>query len=173
MAKDDRDPERPSDERPADPDRAAILARRQRFIALALSGLAGAVACDRGKPFACLEIAEPPGKDEGKDPKDPTKGEPMPCLSPMPPPDEPPPQPCLEVMPPEDTKGDPHPCLMVAKPQEDPKAEPRPCLNVAQPPEEPPPQPCLKVAPKDPPPKDPPPQPCLKMAPKSDPDPKP
>ncbi|MCX4247957.1 hypothetical protein [Paraliomyxa miuraensis] len=46
------------DDRTDDPDRAAILARRQRFIALALSGLA--VACgDDGPsptPMPCLDV---------------------------------------------------------------------------------------------------------------------
>jgi hypothetical protein len=165
MAEDDRDPKRPShDTEPAgDADRAAILARRQRFIALALSGLAGTAACDKPKPQPCL--SPPQSVDDGADDsKDPDTS----------------PKPCLEVMPPEDTKGDPHPCLMVVAPQdpqEDPKAptpqpclkiaqpKPQPCLDVAPPPEEPKPQPCLRVAPPEPKPQ-PKPQPCLKVAPK-------
>lgn len=52
-------------ERPDDPDRAAILARRQRFVTLALSGLTGAFAagCDGGseaKPEPCLDYSAPP-----------------------------------------------------------------------------------------------------------------
>ncbi len=53
-------------ERLDDPDRAAILARRQRFVTLALSGLTGAFAagCDGGgnesRPQPCLDVAAPP-----------------------------------------------------------------------------------------------------------------
>lgn len=132
-----------------DPDRAAILARRQRFIALALSGLAGSAACDACQPQPCLNIAQP--QDEGGDAKtgdaktgdakttdakttDAKTGDakttPQPCLHGGPPPK---PQPCLEVMP--DPKATPQPCLDVDPPQ------PRACLNVAR--EKPPAQPCL------------------------------
>lgn len=45
----------PDDDVPADPDRAAILARRRRFVALALSTLSGATAC----PRPCLNVARP------------------------------------------------------------------------------------------------------------------
>ena len=129
-----------------DPDRAAILARRQRFIALALTGLT-TTACDKPttKPDACLKV-------KVSDPKEPkSSGDPQPCLDVAPPatstssgggssdgPDPDPattaePTPCLEVEP------TPHPCL-----------SPKPCLDVA-----PAPTPCLKVAP---------PRPCLKVA---------
>ena len=150
MAEDDRESKRPShDEEPAaDPDRAAILARRQRFIALALSGLAGTAACDKPKPQPCL--SPPQTVDDGKG--DPT-AEPQPCLNVTP--VEPKPQPCLEVAPPEDTQGDdgppPQPCLKVAAPPDpEPQPKPQPCLRVAppQPKPQPKPQPCLKVAPK-------------------------
>lgn len=41
-------------------DRAAILARRQRFIALALSSLAAAsTSCERASAKPCLDIASP------------------------------------------------------------------------------------------------------------------
>lgn len=38
-------------------DRAAILARRQRFIALALTGLAAACGDDNASPTPCLDVA--------------------------------------------------------------------------------------------------------------------
>lgn len=170
---------------PADPDRAAILARRQRFIALALTGLAttgcekpsndskkptgveqsddGGKAClkvaapnpDVGTPQPCLEVAEPPRDDDGND--DAT------------------PQPCLNVVadpPPDDGNDDaaPRPCLNIAPPPGEPPgdggddAAPRPCLRVAQPPD-PKPQPCLRVAPPpEPEPEPAKPRPCLKIA---------
>jgi hypothetical protein len=176
MADDDREDGRSNDDAAdlshgaprLDPDRAAILARRQRFIALALSGLAGTVACDKPKPQPCLS---PPATsaEGGEDPKtdpDPT-ADPQPCLKVAPTN----PQPCLEVMPPEDPKADPQPCLKIAAPPE-PKPQPclsppkpQPCLDVS-PPEEPKPQPCLRMAPKPKP--KPEPQPCLKIAPKKD-----
>ncbi|MEM7152481.1 MAG: hypothetical protein AAF799_06530 [Myxococcota bacterium] len=185
----------PSDDEPrdedgtsasADPDRAAILARRQRFIALALTGLAstgcekptkkpgGEVhqgqddagkAClkvaapilDVGTPQPCLEVAEPPAPEPG--------GE-----------DDATPQPCLMVIPdppPKDDGGNdddaaPRPCLNIAPPPDpepggDDDATPRPCLRVAQPPPDPKPQPCLRVAPP-PEPEPAPPRPCLKIA---------
>jgi hypothetical protein len=47
---------RPTDEA----DRAAILARRQRFVALALSGLAATTtSCERASARPCLDIATP------------------------------------------------------------------------------------------------------------------
>jgi hypothetical protein len=169
---DDRDdPGRRPGREPAadvDPDRAAILARRRRFIAIALSGLTTA-ACDEpaSKPDACLKV-------KVSDPKEPKGTPPQPCLnvevvtsddgaaddgkgdtggadggkagdestSAAP-------TPCLEVMPtPCLSPPRPHPCLMVAPP--------RPCLDVPAPPR---PTACLKVAP----PPDPKPRPCLKV----------
>ncbi len=168
MAGDDdrRDDDTKPGSKAPDPDRAAILARRQRFIALALSGLTTA-ACDKPttKPDACLKV-------KVSDPKEPaTTGEPRACLDVapprgssgsgdastsgadgnVPPDDTAEPTPCLEVA--------PHPCL-----------SPTPCLDVA------PPSPCLRVAPsaclkvarphpclsRKPPPK-PTPKPCLKV----------
>lgn len=59
------------DEREAevDEDRGAILRRRQRWIALALSGasLAAASGCDSA-PTACLSIAIDAGPDGGEEP---------------------------------------------------------------------------------------------------------
>lgn len=154
MTRDDRpkDPPREALEHEDDPDRAAILARRQRFIALALSGLAtGCTAPPRPEP--CLNVAQPhepeePTKQPEAQPE--TKFDPGPCLKvalPSDPPLEPPPpettppppepQPCLKVRPPE-PKTEPTPCLSVARPRDpapttEPKPEPRPCLKVARP----------------------------------------
>ena len=137
MAGDDdrRDDEADPKAKALDPDRAAILARRQRFIALALSGLTTA-ACDQptNKPDACLKV-------KVSDPKEPkTTGEPRacldvaphPCLSPTPCLDVAPPGPCLRVA--------PSACLKVARPT--------PCLSKKPPPT--PPKPCLKVRAPDP-----------------------
>jgi hypothetical protein len=125
-----------------DPDRAAILARRQRFIAIALSSLASAAAC---KPQPCLDVS-PANNDDGK--ADGGKADeggtpPQACLKvapPQDPPPQPPPQPCLEVAPqpcldiavPEEAP--PRPCLKIARPKDDDEAPPRPCLNVKAPP---------------------------------------
>lgn len=166
--RDDADPSaRPHGD---DPDRAAILARRQRFIALALSGLATA-ACDKpndepsapkvdktvqeGKddggtrPHPCLSIVAPEAGEGG------STGKPMPCLEvAVPEPDDEseddgaaPPQPCLKIAAPE-PKPKPHPCLSIRPPDAEPKPKPMPCLKVAPPkePDEPKPQPCLRVA---------------------------
>jgi hypothetical protein len=143
----DDDPPRPA--RPpvtADPDRAAILARRQRFIAIALTGLATA-GCDKPapKPEACLKVGvsepkEPKATDDGKADDDDgarasgssggdapggtggssSGGEPpvAPTTSS--------PTPCLEVAPPMPCLSPPRPCLKVAPP--------KPCLDVAPPP---------------------------------------
>lgn len=53
------------DEPTDDPDRAAIFARRQRFIAIAL-GMLGVAACHKPGPQACLSVApsEPPPTEE-------------------------------------------------------------------------------------------------------------
>jgi hypothetical protein len=132
--------------RPEDPDRAAILARRQHFIAIALSGLATTTACastgegdkttgDKAKgaqpeapPEPCLKVKAPPETSE----TDGAEAAPQPCLKVAPPdpeaetgdtgdesgkPAEPPPEPCLKVA--------PRPCLK--------KAAPKPCLNVPPP----------------------------------------
>lgn len=182
----------PDDERPEevdraprqdDPDRAAILARRQRFIALALSGLATA-GCDKpnDEPNAPKgKAAEGKAAVEGK--SDPG-ARPQPCLDVAPEPrdsaevgsggDDAKPVPCLEVAPPqtgdeEDPLGSPQACLKVAMPDAKPdEPVPQPCLRVVKPkPDEPKPQPCLRVAKPDKPTKpDEPakPRPCLKVA---------
>jgi hypothetical protein len=129
-----------------DPDRAAILERRKRFIALALTGLSTA-ACDSRpltKPDPCLK-GVPRGQQEEEEDDGPA---PHPCLSvpiqpdpPSDPPPETPPQVCLKIaQPPAETGDDgaaapeptPQPCLS--------KPIPRPCLKRQTP------QPCLKMA---------------------------
>jgi hypothetical protein len=127
--------ERDDDPKPTiDPDRAAILERRKRFIALALSGLS---------TTACTA-----GDSKSTSPKGDTRGEVAP------------PNACLKVAPREGESDDaaaPHPCLSVAiqpDPPPDPppaesetegetgtpKAAPRPCLK------KPVAHPCLKMA---------------------------
>jgi outer membrane protein OmpA-like peptidoglycan-associated protein len=83
------------DETREDPDRAAILARRQRFIALAL-GMVGAAACHRRPPQVCLSaIPEPPQEEphDGDEEVEPPPAEPEP-----PPPEPARPQPCLNIV---------------------------------------------------------------------------
>ncbi len=133
-----------------DPDRAAILERRKRFIALALTGLSTA-ACDRGgpnppKPDACLKTMPRQEKadDDGGPPPQPCLSMPQPQPQPEP---EVPPQPCLKMVAPE---PDPQPqvCLKMAAPPDDegeadagePAPAPRPCLKKAAP------KPCLNMA---------------------------
>jgi hypothetical protein len=133
------------EDEPEDPDRAAILARRRRFIALAISGLATS-GCKRSAPEPCLSIAAPeddgglaeeeegealePG-EEGGGANGPFVEEPGAPLE------------TGETGGSEDTGGeaeleDPQPrpevCLKV-------KPKPRPCLK-----KRPPPQPCLMVS---------------------------
>jgi hypothetical protein len=88
-----------------DPDRDAILKRRNRFVALALSGLSSATAA------GCYESHTPPGlvPDAGIVDAGHTT----------------PPEPCLGAPLPEDG-GEPMPCLRVATDA----GEPMPCLDV-------------------------------------------
>lgn len=112
-----------------DPDREAILARRRRFIALAISGLATG-AC-KTPPQPCLNMVVPEGGEggEGDEGAEPSTGGPIVEDPGQPvddgsnaegdtsgteaetgePPAEPPPQPCLRV------KPKPQPCLMIMK----------------------------------------------------------
>ena len=137
MAERDDDEQKPT----IDLDRAAILARRQRFIALALTGLS-TTACTTGDnkstgtkgdtkgevtaPHPCLKKVAP---EEGGEPA------PQPCLSvPIqePPPETPPPEPqvCLKMAPPE---PQPQPCLKKPAPKPCLKqAAPKPCLNMVE-----------------------------------------
>jgi len=124
-------------------DRAAILARRQRFIAIALSGLASTVACTAPQP--CLNISQPA---DGKGTPDPTNANPDPTNPDPTNPDPTNPDPTNPDPTNPDPTATPRPCLEVAVPEEGP-ATPRPCLKVAAPkdPEPTPaPTPCLRVA---------------------------
>jgi hypothetical protein len=56
-----------------DPDRAAILARRRRFVALAISGLA-ATSCKGYGPQACLSIEVPQEPDPEAEPESDSAG---------------------------------------------------------------------------------------------------
>lgn len=162
-----RRPDDDDDDAPAvDPDRAAILARRQRFVAIALSGLATQAACKRNAdPQVCLSMPVPQDTNANGEGTPPPEVPPQPCLdvAPSDPPDAPP-QACLKIaQPPPDDPASPRPCLEVAVPPD--PTPPRPCLKVA-PPEDPAPRPCLSVKPKppEPTPEPAPPQPCLKIA---------
>jgi hypothetical protein len=90
-----------------DHDRTAILARRQRFIAIALSSLAAACANKPSQPQPCLsppmpltegesETDTPPAEDPPAE--DPTAEDPPVERPPAEDPTEAPPQPCLKVM---------------------------------------------------------------------------
>jgi hypothetical protein len=151
MSRDDRptDPPGGDDLGDEDPDRAAILARRRRFIAVALSGLAVGAGC----PQPCLSMSPP--QDADKPQPDEPAGKPEACLKvappaepnptpvePVPPPTEPTPQPCLKVAAPP-TEPEPAPCLRVAPPKE---PAPQSCLKVHKPSNEGKPRPCLKIA---------------------------
>ena len=141
MTRDDRPEDPPGDGgvRDEDPDRAAILARRRRFVAIALSGLAAGTGCTP-KPEPCLSVAPLDDPSSGGRPE--TPPEPMPCLKVAPPEPEPQPEPqqaetkpepCLKVRAPEEPKPQPQPCLSVAKPEPAPEPKPTPCLKVARP----------------------------------------
>jgi hypothetical protein len=117
-----------SPDEPSDPDRAAILARRRRFIALALSGMATG-ACKHQPPQPCLNVARPEdeyGPEAGEpdapgpfveDPGVPVEsetngsetGEPDETGEAKEPPPESNPQPCLRL------RVTPRPCLDVHK----------------------------------------------------------
>lgn len=56
------------DDTDTDPDRAAILARRRRFIAIAISGLAS-TGCKPSSPEVCLSI-QSPDPEGGADPEE-------------------------------------------------------------------------------------------------------
>ena len=134
-----------------DDDRAAILARRRRFIALAISGLA-TTGCKAGSPEPCLSVIAPdePADDEDVDAAD--AGANGPFVE----------EPGTPLETGETETGETE---TGATETEMPGLVPSVCLNFAAP------QPCLEVAPK-PRPKPKPclkksshPQPCLLMAP--------
>lgn len=120
------DPDQP------DLDRAAILARRRRFIALAISGLA-TTGCKRSGPEVCLSVMPTP--ESGAEPESEQPEEPGPFV-------EDPGVPLESGETGGDESGEtgaaleqtpPEVCLKIAP-------TPRPCLK-----KRPPPQPCLMV----------------------------
>jgi hypothetical protein len=113
------------DQVPSDPDRAAILARRQRFIAVALSGLTGAGACDRAFPQPCLEVSHPPTATAAA--TSPPQAAPAVSSAPAP-------APAVSSAP-----------ALAPAVSSAPAPAPRPCLKVALERPEPAPRPCLKV----------------------------
>lgn len=99
-----------------DPDRAAILGRRNRLIALALSGIGAAAGC--GDPVPCLAPppVEPTVVDEqhtGPTVPEEPEAQPVPCLAPppQPPPEEPSTEPDRELRPDPRSPPYPYPCL--------------------------------------------------------------
>lgn len=100
----------PSDDTPDD--RAAILARRQRFIALALSGLATACTLpDCGSPEPCLDVKAPPNSNREWAERERARKKQLEATpTPSPPPARPP---------------DPEPTNPKADPTADPKADPK------------------------------------------------
>ena len=108
-----------------DPDRAAILGRRNRLIALALSGIGAAAGC--GDPVPCLAPMprEPAVVDEQQNgpmvPEEPVleapvpvpEATPVPCLGPTLPegPDEPATEPGRDLRPDPHSPPYPYPCL--------------------------------------------------------------
>ncbi|MFO7563505.1 MAG: hypothetical protein R6X02_12740 [Enhygromyxa sp.] len=133
-----------------DPDRAAILARRKQFIALALSGLATTAACTEGGDATPKDKRAEDKGETGDATKVEAEGSikeeapPQPCLSIAPPPEPDPPVPpeppagqeiggetggetgeAQASQPPPKPKPKPHPCLR--------KAAPKPCLKKSAP----------------------------------------
>jgi len=100
-----------------DPDRAAILARRKHFLAIALSGLASGSAC---APQACLKVGAV------QVPEDPHNSNATPAESPSSPPAAIP----DEVTPPAEPSPEPTPPQYVPT---GPRSEPRPCLKIMKP----------------------------------------
>lgn len=113
----------------SDPDREAILRRRQRFIAAALTGIAAASTGCPSKPQPCLKVATTPNPQATAAPRA--------CLEALPPPPrdeepqgrpEPPaPQPCLSVPAPDERPAPPEESDAKADPE---LAPPQPCLRV-------------------------------------------
>lgn len=147
-----------------DAGKRAILARRARFVALALAS-AGLGAHEASCARVCLSAVPSNPNEAGPAPEidagdagdaaqaadatqaaaapeagadarttDAATPVPMPCLSPMPPP-------------PREAGPPPMVCLSVRPPQRDAGPAPMPCLSVLAPPPDAGPQPCLKVAP--------------------------
>lgn len=143
-----------------DPDRAAILARRQQFVAIALSGLTTSVACtttesdkpDKDKVEQPRDEGDPANADVGDPPETPPEVPPQPCLSVIP---EPPPAADTGT---DDTEtGDTD-----GGDTDDGKADNGKADDGNDTSTKPPPRPCLKKRPPKP-------KPCLKKPPPTDP----
>jgi len=123
------------------PDRDAILARRRRFIAMALYGVSMTAACDEGEPRVCLRQPAPAEVGEGEGPG--ATLEPIVEEDPEPPEEEPTPTAMDEGADGEeagDGAGDVSPTHMRRKPR------PRPCLTPRrQPPDMATPRTCLLI----------------------------
>jgi hypothetical protein len=122
------------DDAPPELDREAILARRRRFIALAISGIATA-GCDKPlpEPQPCLSMEQPPEERTSptkpfvEDPGVPLGGE---AEVEDPEPGSPETGEHDEADPAPPTKPAPRPCLNVAPKQPPQQQTPRPCLMV-------------------------------------------
>jgi hypothetical protein len=139
-----REPEEESTP-PAEADREAILRRRKRFIATALSGLAASAATGCPQPQPCLKVqASPTTKSSSADGKSDKSGDvgegsksdsvPRPCLSAVHPdagktlkPEEPAPRPCLSVQAPDSGETKTRPPAKTTKKTD---SKPQPCLRV-------------------------------------------
>lgn len=146
----EHDDETDAEERPqamgpaSDPDRDAILRRRQRFIAAALTGLAAASAGCPSKPQVCLKVATTPPPNATAAPRV--------CLEALPPP-SPTPGPTAQDKTQDEEpirEGEepaPQPCLSVRAPDPEPTPEDEP--DEAKDSDLAPPQPCLRVRKQD------------------------
>lgn len=131
-----------------DPDRAAILARRNRVIAIAMSGFTLAGACGESEEPARPSVEQTQEQTQIVEPAPPEPPHEPPPQEPV----EPPPQPCLEVAVPDEPEPDdteqqlpvPRPCLSVRR------IDPPPPEDETVPPSlEPVPQVCLTPMPTD------------------------
>ncbi len=108
-------------------DRSAILARRRRFIALAISGLASG-GCKTGPgPQPCLSIAHPMSPEGGEaEEAEEGAGEDSGREEPMP-------QPCLSIVPEDAEPGGGSEPPTDESSDDTPEPPPRPCLNMRMP----------------------------------------
>lgn len=86
-----------------DEDTRAILARRGRFIAIALAGMTTAACGPDLDPRPCLS----PMPDTHGQEEQPPETQPQPCLAPPPSDPDPEPQPCLSVLEPQEEQHEP------------------------------------------------------------------
>lgn len=94
----------------ADEDRRVILARRQRFIALALAGLGGASSACAGRELGSESPEQADADGGAEEQPQPTEG-----VDPI---DEPPPRPPKELDPPRRKWTGPQACLRIELPEE-------------------------------------------------------